>query len=78
MTILNLKILNRTRQAVHLTIAVRQIMHAFPLTIKNIQILMFSRMVKKGGNLVIILGFPHFAFWKENLWTLFVFYYKEM
>ena len=78
MTILNLKILNRTRQAVHLTIAVRQIMHAFPLTIKNSQILMFSRMVKKGGNLVIILGFPHFAFWKENLWTLFVFYYKEM
>ena len=78
MTILNLKILNRTRQAVHLTIAVRQIMHAFPLAIKNSQMLMFSRMIKKGGNLVIILGFPHFAFWKENLWTLFVVHCKEM
>ena len=43
-----------------LTIAVRQIMHAFALAIKNSQILMFSRIIKKGGNLVIILGFPHF------------------
>ena len=36
-----------------LTIAVRQIMYAFAFAIKN---------SKKGGNLVIILGFPHFVF----------------
>ena len=61
-----------------LTIAVRQIMIAFALAIKNSKILMFSRIVKKGANLVIILGFPHFVFRKKNLWTLFVLHSKEM
>ena len=40
---------------------------------------MLSRLpFKKGGNLVIIQGFPNFVVWKENLWTPFVFHNKEM
>ena len=62
-----------------LTIAVRQIIYAFTLAIKNSQILMFSSITfQKGVNLVIILDFPHFTFWKKNLWTLFVLHNKEM
>ena len=52
--------------------------HAFALATENSQILMFSRTTfKKGGNLVIILGFPRFLFWKKNLWTFFVLHNKE-
>ena len=39
-----------------LTIAIRQIIHAFALAIKNSQILIFSKIIQKGENLVIILG----------------------
>ena len=61
-----------------LTIAVRQIMHAFALAIKISQILTFSRIIKKAANLVISLGFPHLIIWKKNRWALFVFHNKEM
>ena len=63
-----------------LTIANRQNIYVFVLTIKNRQMLMFTARLpfKKGGILVVILGFPHFVFWKKNLWTSFVLHNKEM
>ena len=41
---------------------------------------MFNRItfLKEGVNLVIIWGFPHFAFSKKNLWTLIVLHNKEV
>ena len=39
-----------------LKIAIRQIIHAFALAIKNNQILIFSKIIQKGENLVIILA----------------------
>ena len=52
---------------------------AFVLAIKNGQILMFSRITfQKGGNLVVILGFPPSVFRKKNLCTLFVLHNKDM
>ena len=62
-----------------LTIAVRQIIDAFALAIKNSQILMFSTITfQKRRKSVVILSFPYFVFWKKNLWTLFVLHNKEM
>ena len=53
--------------------------HAFALVIKNSEILMLSRITfQKGGNLVLVSDFPHFVFWKKNLWTLFVLHNEEM
>ena len=41
---------------------------------------MFNRItfLKEGVNLVIIWGFPHFAFSKKNLWTLIVLHNEEV
>ena len=62
-----------------LTIAFRQITHVFALAIKIANYLCSAGLpFKKGVNLVIILGFLHFVFWKKNLWALLVLHKKEM
>ena len=63
-----------------LTIAVRQIMHAFALAIKNSQILIFSRITFQNRRkiAVIIRVFPHLFFWKKSLWKLSLLHNKVM
>ena len=51
------------------TIAVRQIICAY---------VQQDYLSKEEVNLVIILGFFHFVFWKKNLCTLCVLHDKEM
>ena len=56
-----------------LTIAVRQIIYAFALSVENSQILIdvkehyLSKKEEISGNLVIFLGFQRLLFWKKNL-----------